>query len=73
VRELEAKNAELNGQLAMKSVSRSGASQHVSTSVQSMRAEFARRIAAEAEGRKKPKGPVYLSTPQGRVILSPAK
>lgn len=38
-----------------------------------MRAEFARQIAAEAAARKKPKGPVYLNTPQGRVILVPAE
>lgn len=72
VRELEVRNAGLNDQLAMKGAS-GASSQQVSTSVQSMRAEFARRIAAEAAGRKKPKGPVYLNTPRGRVILSPAK
>jgi len=72
VRELETKNAKLKGQLAMTSAS-SASARRISTSVQSMRAEFARRIAAEVEGRKTPKGPVYLSTARGRVILSPAK
>lgn len=43
-----------------------------SAQLAAMRAEFARRIVAEAEARKKPKGPVYLNTPQGRVVLVPA-
>jgi hypothetical protein len=68
VTQLEAKNEELRGQLAMTSTS-SGSLQDVPASVRSMRAGFARQIVAEAEGQKKPKGPVYLNTPQGRVIV----
>jgi hypothetical protein len=37
------------------------------------RTEFARQIAAEAKAKTKPKGPIYLNTPRGRVILAPAE
>jgi flagellar biosynthesis GTPase FlhF len=46
---------------------------YVSWEADARRAEFARQIAAEAAAKKKPKGPVYLNTPRGRVILVPAE
>jgi myosin heavy subunit len=85
VRQWETKNKKLENQLASATASQTTASIGLrlangvfdsltssSASLQSMRDEWNRQARAEAEGRKKPKGPVYLNTPRGRVILVPA-